>query len=156
MHLLMVVLLMVVFPVASILAEHLYFPQGTGLIPLIGKWFVFWAVGLRLLLAAIRQIVQPSFTAETIFHIKDQGALVIVRELGFANFAIGLLGLLTIVQSDWVMPAAIAGIVFYGLAGVNHTVRRPRTASENVAMISDLYIFAVLAMYIAAVVLRPA
>jgi hypothetical protein len=32
---------------------------------LVGKWFVFWAaVGVRLGLAGLRQILQPSFTAE--------------------------------------------------------------------------------------------
>jgi hypothetical protein len=33
---------------------------------LLGRWFVFWAVGVRLLTAGIRQIAQPRFTAETI------------------------------------------------------------------------------------------
>ena len=36
---------------------------GGGLMPLVGKWFVFWAVGARLFIAGIRQVIQPAFTA---------------------------------------------------------------------------------------------
>ena len=156
MHLLIVLLLMVLFPIASVFIESIYFANGASLLALIGKWFVFWGVGLRLMLAAVSQIAQPSFTAQTIFRIQDPAALVVIRELGFANFAIGSLGLLSIVQPGWTLPAAIAGAIFYGLAGANHTLRPERTASENVAMISDLYIFAVLAIYSAAAILGAA
>ena len=31
---------------------------------LVGKWFVFWTVGIQLFLAGLRQIVQPRYTAE--------------------------------------------------------------------------------------------
>ena len=37
---------------------------------LFGKWFIFSAVGLRLLVAGIKQTSDPAFTAKEIFHIK--------------------------------------------------------------------------------------
>jgi hypothetical protein len=42
---------------------------------LIGKWFLFWAAGVRLMLAAFRQLFQPEFTARQIFKIEDADAL---------------------------------------------------------------------------------
>lgn len=36
---------------------------------LIGKWFIFSAVGLRLIIAGIKQTTDPAFTAREIFHL---------------------------------------------------------------------------------------
>jgi hypothetical protein len=46
------------------------------------------------------------------------------------------------------MPSAIAGWVFYGCAGVSHLARGKRNALENTALVSDLFLFAVLSVYI--------
>jgi hypothetical protein len=87
MYLMVVVLLMGVLPVVSIIAEGALSHGGADLALLIGKWFVFWSVGVRLILAGLRQIANPSFTAESIFGVRDKGALTIVRELGCGNLS---------------------------------------------------------------------
>ena len=71
-----------------------------------GQLHVFWAVGVRLFIAGLRQIVQPRYTAETILGVKDPDATLIVRELGFANTAIGSAGLGSIYLAGWVLPVA--------------------------------------------------
>jgi hypothetical protein len=149
-YFLTVILSMFVGPVASILAETFLGREPAGIVPLIGKWFVFWGVGIRLFLAGLRQAVRPGFTAEKIFGLESAKPLVIVQELGFANLSLGLLGLLTIFEAAWVTPAAIAGGLFYGLAGFRHLFRPGRNRLENIALISDLVLFAVLAFYLAA------
>ncbi|KAA0700100.1 hypothetical protein DTW90_10530 [Neorhizobium sp. P12A] len=148
MYLGMIVLLMVILPIGSIAAEMVI--HGGSLIVLAGKWLVFWAVGIRLILAGCRQTINPAFTAQKIFEIKDPAALVIVQELGFANLSIGLLGILSIFERGWVVPAAVVGGLFYGLAGFKHLLKGDRNKIENIAMISDLFIFLVLAAYLAA------
>jgi hypothetical protein len=50
-----------------------------------------------------------------------------------------------------VTPAALVGVLFLGLAGGKHVFNRNRTKPENVALISDLLVAAVLAAYLAAV-----
>lgn len=139
--------LMFAFPAASVLLEHGPPSNATPWLPLIGKWFVFWAVGVRLLLAGLRQIITPRFTAEHIFNLKSDDALVIVRELGFANCAIGTVALLSLHYTGWTGAAAIAGGLFYGLAGLAHLMAGHRNRLENVAMMSDLFVFAVLVLY---------
>lgn len=62
-----------------------------------------------MLLAGIRQMANPAFTADSTFGIKDKAAETVVRELGFGNFAIGTLGALSLLNREWVVPAAIAG-----------------------------------------------
>jgi hypothetical protein len=148
MYLWMTILLIFVFPVASVLVEAFLFHSGAGLALLVGKWFVFWAVGIRLFLAGLRQALTPRFTAEEIFGIKAPEPLVIVQELGFANLSMGLVGLLTVLNGLWVAPAGIAGGLFYGLAGIKHATRKERNLLENVATVSDLFIFVVLLVYL--------
>jgi hypothetical protein len=146
MYVLIVVALMLVFPVASILIETLTGHHGV-LAASVGKWFVFWAVGIRLLLAGLRQIVQPRYTAETILGIKGTDATLVVRELGFANTAIGSIGVGSIIFPEWVLPAALAGTIFYGLAGINHVTHKERNTLQNVAMTSDLLMAIVLLVF---------
>lgn len=77
-------------------SEALLFPGATELTLLAGKWFTFWAVGVRLFLAGVSQVFRPQFTSEGILGVKDPDAKVIVREVGFGNLSMGTLGLLSL------------------------------------------------------------
>lgn len=144
MYLAAILVLMLIAPLASILVEALV--AGGPLAGLVLKWFVFWGIGARLGLAGLKQVTQPAFTAETIFEIADPKAQVIVQELGFANLAFGLMGLLSLAFPAFLMPAAVGGGLFYLLAGVKHALRAGKTRIETIAMVSDLGIVAVLAV----------
>ncbi len=143
MYYCIVAALMFVLPLLSIAADASG-ASAAALMPLVGKWFVFWAVGVRLSLAGLRQIVQPRYTAKHILGIEGDDVLLVVRELGFANLSIGMLGVASLMAAGWVVPAALAGGLFYGLAGVNHARQPNRNRLENVAMVSDLFVAAVL------------
>ena len=153
MYLISVILLMLVLPVGSVLAEHGYLHGAAPLMLVVGKWFVFWSVGVRLFLAGLRQFFQPRFTATQIFDVKTDEVLPIVRELGVANVAIGVVGLASLGKPAFILPAAIAAGIFYGVAGVRHLAAHRRTRNENVAMVSDLFVFLILAAYVAFVTL---
>lgn len=156
MYYLTVTLLMFVLPIGSILIDLFAFKSAYGTVSLVGKWFVFWAVGARLFLAGLRQAIQPRFTAEIILGIKGEEPLQVVQELGFANISIGAIGIVSIFSGTWVMPSATAGCLFFGLAGIRHVVTGKRNALENTAMLTDLFLFAVLVVYIIAVNVSPA
>jgi hypothetical protein len=47
------------------------------------------------------------------------------------------------------VPAAIVGGLYYGLAGLGHAFRGERNAAGQTAMLSDFFIFAVLAAFVA-------
>ncbi len=143
MYFFVVITFMLVLPVGSI---GLSAASGDVLsFALVAKWFVIWSVGARLLLAGIRQIVQPCYTAEVILSLKHEESQVLVREIGFGNLAIGTAGLASWLFPAWVMAAALAGAIFYCLAGFNHLLQPHRGKLENVAMISDLFVGFVLA-----------
>jgi len=135
---------MLVGPAVSVAAEALLAP-GAALWTLTAKWFVFWLVGVRLFVAGLRQTLQPQYTAETIFEIADPGARGLVREIGFGNLAIGALGLCTLAVAGWTVPAALAGGLYYGLAGLGHIARGKRNTIENASLVSDVLAFLLLA-----------
>jgi hypothetical protein len=138
--------LMLAAPVASIVFEHSFLHSSAPLMSLVGKWFVFWAVGVRLALAGLTQYFEPRFTAEQIFDIHSDDPLPVVRELGIANFAAGTVGILSLLRPDFVLPSAIAAAIFYGLAGFRHAAQPTRNAKETFAMATDLFAFVVLAV----------
>ena len=148
MYLASIVLLLFVLPAGCVIGQMLWFGGAADVMLLVGKWFVFWAVGVRLFIAGVRQVAQPQFTAESIFEIKDRAAFGIVRELGFANLSTGTLGLASLAVPAWVVPAAIVGGLFYGLAAAGHAFRGKRNFKEQTALISDIFAFVILAVFV--------
>jgi hypothetical protein len=148
MYLVTVLVLMAVLPISSIGAEHLYFHRPEPIMLLVGKWFVFWAAGVRLFLAGLRQFFQPRFTAERIFGITSDDVLPLVRELGVANFATGVAGMISLIAPSFVPAVATIAAIFYGVAGVRHATERARIRNQSIAMISDLFVSLVLIAYL--------
>lgn len=143
MYLAVVILTMAVLPVLSILIELVTGPTADT-VTLVGKWFVFWAVGARLFTAGLNQILRPGFTAQGIFGQPNAGADRLVVEIGFSNVAIGLTALASLLLPGWRVPAAFAGMIFLGLAGIQHIWNRNRSRNETIALVSDLAVTAVL------------
>lgn len=143
MYFITILLLLLIFPIASTAIEALAF--GHTLSTSAMKWFVFWPM-LRLLIAGIRQVMQPAFTARDIFHIEDRSAFGIVRELGFANFAMGSLGALSLVWPQLLFGGAFVGGIYYALAGLGHIPHARGNSKRTMAMISDLAIAVVLVL----------
>jgi len=147
MYFAIVFCLMLIAPVGAIVIEHSLLHSAAPLMALVGKWFVFWAAGVRLALAGLRQYFDPRFTAEQIFDIHNDDALPLVRELGIANFAVGTVGILSLLRPDFVLPSAIVAAIFYGVAGFRHAAQPTRNTKETFAMATDLFASVVLAAY---------
>jgi len=114
---------------------------------LIGKWFIFSAVGLRLSLAGIKQTTDPAFTAKEIFHISNPESFPIVRELGFANLCFGLIGIISLFLLHWRIVSAFGSGLYYGIAGLQHLLKKPAGANETFALVTDIIIFIFLLVY---------
>jgi hypothetical protein len=156
MYVVLVILLLGVLPAGSVIAEQQVWHSTLPLMVLIGKWFAFWAVGARLFLAGLRQSLQPTFTAREIFAIQSEDAFPIVRELGLANIAMGTLGLVSLVLPQATEAAALVGGLYYGLAGTLHLFRGNKNFYERFAMVTDLMIFALFAVYVSFVIAENA
>jgi hypothetical protein len=144
MYFLVVAALMLIFPLVSIWIQAMLGEHGMLSTFIVIRWFVFWSVGVRLVRAGLRQIIQPQYTAEKILGINGRDSLLLVRELGFANVAMGFAAVLSLWYPQWVLPMGIVGSIFYGLAGINHAMGTHCNALQIVAMVSDLFAAAIL------------
>ncbi len=141
-------LLTLVLPLGSVYVDQVALHNSLPLILLIGKWFAFWAGGLRLFIAGLRQQIRPRLTSEGIFGITSDDPLPFVRELGMANMSMGVIGLVAPFVAAFVLPAATVSGLYYLQAGIGHIRHGGRNAQRNLAMITDLFVAAALLSYV--------
>jgi hypothetical protein len=146
-YLFIVIATSIVLPVTALLIANAIDASGISFQSFC-KWFVFFAAGVRLFIAGLKQVFQPKFTAQEIFRISTTEVFPIIRELGFANICFGLVGLLSVFLPEWRIVSAFASGIYFGLAGILHLIKKPANTNEKIAMVSDLYIFTVLAVYV--------
>lgn len=128
----------VVLPLVSGIIELLV--VGGDPILVFGKWWVFWGVGTRLLVAGLAQVSGKGPTAAILGSSAPSVQEVqLTRELGTANIAMGLAGLLALIPG-WALPAGLAGGVFLLIAGVLHLPKKGKNAQESVATWTDLLV----------------
>jgi hypothetical protein len=144
--LLLNVAILCVLPLLSITGEVIFEHESFTWM-LVGKWFVFWTTGIRLFTAGISQSSNPAFTAR-IFKMKTQESYIVIRELGFANISLGVMGILSVINEHWRILAAITGSLFFGLAGIQHLFKKSDSSNEMIAMIGDLFVFIILLSYL--------
>src|SRR6185436_9072678 len=148
-YVLFVFALTIVFPAISIWIDSIFRAGNAVDLALAGKWFIFYAVGIRLFIAGVRQMVDPSFTAKEIFEIEDRSCHPVIRELGFANLCFGLIGIISLFMPSWRIVSAFGSGLYFGLAGIMHLTRKPADINGRFALVTDLFIFLVLLAYVA-------
>lgn len=142
-----VLALTLLLPILSVFIEKMVDKEQSITFLFIGKWFIFYAVGFRLLMAGIKQISNPAFTARDIFQIEDKSSYIIVKELGFANLCFGFIGIISLFLPEWRVVSAFGSGLYFGLAALNHFIRKSAGANELFALITDIFIFIVLLIY---------
>ncbi|WEO77048.1 hypothetical protein BJQ94_17100 [Cryobacterium sp. SO2] len=105
-----------------------------------GRWWVFWGVGTRLLVAGIAQVSGRGPTAAILGGpAPSPQAQQLTRELGMANVGMGLAGLLALLPG-WALPAGVAGGTFLLIAGLLHLPKANKNARETLATWTDLIV----------------
>ena len=141
-----VILQTVVLPVVSGAVELATI--GGDPVEVFGRWWAFWGVGPRLLVAGVVQLVRPETTAEILGSAKATNAeLQVARELATANIGLGLAGLLALVPA-WAAPAGAAGGVFLLAAGLMHIAKKDKNPQEALATWTDLLVGAVVVVFV--------
>jgi hypothetical protein len=80
--------------------------------------------------------------------MKTRESFVVIRELGFANISMGIMGILSVINNNWRPLAAIVGGLYPGLAGFQHLFKKPDSRNEVIAMLYDLCVFVVVLFYL--------
>ena len=139
--------LLLILPVVSFIAES-SFEKEPMTASLFIKWFIFWAAGIRLFTAGLKQASNPEFTATKIFRLLKPETYVVIRELGFANISLGVMGILSLLNDSWRMLAAISCGIFFGLAALQHSLRETFGDNELIATLYDAIVCIVLMLYL--------
>lgn len=137
---------MFIAPLCCILGEVYYRSEQTNVLNTTWKWFIFWAIGIRLTTAGTSQVLNPAFTAG-ILQLSES-AHIIIKELGFANLLMGGLAILTLSFPSFRMAATVGGL-YLGAAGILHIFRGIEHVNlkEATALISDLWAFLIVLTY---------
>lgn len=133
-----------------VIAQTIVFPLASGAIELavaggepvltFGKWWVFWGVGTRLLVAGLAQVSGKGPTAQILGSTESSiQEKQLTKELGTANIGMGLAGLLALVPG-WAVAAGLAGGVFLLIAGLLHVAKKGKSPQESLATWTDLIV----------------
>jgi len=80
--------------------------------------------------------------------MKTDEAWPIIREHGIGNLAVGTAGIASLWVSSFVLPVALIAAIAYGAWGVLHIASKNRSMDETIAMVSDLWLAAILIAYL--------
>ena len=116
--------------------------------PIYWKWFIFWGLGIRLFFKGIRLASAPQYTGLSLSSFSNRECYLLLLELGFANMALGSMGILSVINDQWRLIAAIAGAIYFGLADMLRLLKKPNGRHERVALIYNLLVFAGLVGYL--------
>lgn len=137
----------VLLPVISICTEShikvIFIDPG-----LIGKWFIFWAAGVRPFFAGIKLVYRRWTAPAGFFYREMKENFLMIRQLGFAHIAIGVTGMLSLVNSNWRQIAGLAAAFFFGLSAVQHFFIKPVNGKEMAIMITDIMVFTIMLLYL--------
>ena len=141
-----ILLTMLILPVVAILIRR--GRTRAPLFELMGTWFIFFGVGVRLLVAGLTQILNPGFTGDLLQL--DANVLLIIQELGITNVLLAVLALASLWKPEF-RVLGTAGAIYMGFAGILHLLNQTpdSTAREAVALYSDLWICLVALVYLA-------
>ena len=115
--------------------------------PLYWKWFIFWGVGIRLFFKGVKLASTPQFTGLSLSSFKNRESYLLLLELGFANMALGSMAILSVINDQWRLIAAIAGAIYFGLADMLRLLKKPAGRHEGVALVYNVLVFVGLAAF---------
>jgi hypothetical protein len=86
-----------------------------------GKWFIFWSLGIRLVIAGLMQLFNPAYTNSLLqLGLSD---FIVIRELGLANFSIGLLCTISFIKKSLRGYVCLYMFIFFTGASILHILR---------------------------------
>lgn len=112
----------------------------------ICKWYIFWTIGFRALTTGAMQFLNSSYTMELLQMGEE--SKIIIMELGFAQFGIGLIGILSVWKKSFRLPAIITYGIFMLGASLIHIVRfTTANLEEIVSLAGDLFVLVIAIVY---------
>ncbi len=142
-------------PLCSIIIELIYKKDSPD--PgLIGKWFIFWGLGVYLLASGIVHMVRPLADLNRFYGSKDQVARGMVRKLGIAKITMGVAGILSLFNGQLLEITALMTVVYFGMTTLWYFLRKADPAYEAFTLVSDLMLFSTSLLFLFSTVFSTA
>ncbi|MFT3704302.1 MAG: hypothetical protein QM802_18180 [Agriterribacter sp.] len=126
-------------PALSVLIQH-HVTKETITASLLGKWFILWVLGVRLLVVGFVQVVRRGRSAVQ----QSEDGLDLVKIAGLVKMGLSLLGFLCVTHPQWSLLPTITVGIYLGLAGFQHDFKKPSTTEGWISMIYDMVVFVVI------------
>jgi hypothetical protein len=137
-------LLLAILPLLSVAGEQ-HFVNASISIILLGKWFLFWTIGVRLMVKGFAQVIRSVRNGNSSLLNRDETGD-FTKMLGLAKMALAGMGFLCVVNDQWSLLATITVGVYLGLTGFQHDFKRPTTTRGWMSMSYDFLVFTVIAV----------
>lgn len=112
------------------------------------KWLCFWIIGFGAISAGMMQMFNPSYTANLLHVTMDD--YIIIRELGCAEFGIGLVALLSFKWTAFRKPATMTyGVFIFGCTIIHLFRLSVIDFGEIVSTLNDIWILIVAVLIVA-------
>ena len=135
--------LLTVLPLLSVACEH-HIAQAAVTGTLIGKWLLFWSVGIRLLGAGIIQIT-TCLPGNVGFLSNREDSNTVRKATGIANLVLAGMSFLCVANDGWSLLAAITVGIYVGLAGMQYDFKTPANRNAWINLVYDVVVFVVVA-----------
>lgn len=150
-HAIFVLTVMIVIPIICTLIE--FFGKKDGFFNLLLKWVIFWTIGIRALTAGFMQFTNPQYTMGLLSLPVE--STIIVRELGFLQFGVGLAAILSMFKKSYLEPVLICHGIFMVGASYLHISRASHIDfGELVSLLGDLLVVTIVIIYFIKVLLN--
>lgn len=149
-HTIYKIMVFLIIPIMCVLIDYFIYRKGndsSSKFDIICKWFVFWSLGISAVTAGLMQMFNPAYTANLLSISTND--FIVIKELGYANFSIGLIAVISLKYEKFRQPAAISYGVFMLLCMLNHMTRlNVISLDEIVSTAADLLVVVVAVLVI--------
>ena len=108
-----------VFPIVTSIVDIYIHNEKYSNLNIWYKWFLFWSIGIRLLLIGIKKVLFPLFYIKKVYKSYCNQPN-IIKDFGFSYISIGILGIISLFYDNWKFPTYITGSILYLLIGLNY------------------------------------
>lgn len=117
-----------------------------GLAESICKWFIFWTIGVRALTTGAMQFLNPSYTM-ALLQVGEESKIIIM-ELGFAQFGIGLIGVISLFHKHYRGASVLSyGAFMIGATMIHISRFTVANFEEVVSLIGDVLVIVIGIIY---------
>jgi len=142
-HSISVVINILILPLFSIILSIIINKtkqQQYNILDIIKNWFIFWSLGIRLILAGVIQIFNPKYT-DNLLQL-GLNNFSIIQELGIANITIGTMCIVSFFKTNLQKYVCFCSSFFWLGLSINHILNL-KSFNDTFSLITDVVLMTI-------------